>query len=650
MKKLFLISLLSFSAIAHDDCRQLNLAEQLMTFLPAKECPTNDEMLLKRAENEYKQNYGSLPVVKKTVKGFKLFGSQKEIDIANLMLGKKPPSTWNAAATGCDTVVCAFTKLYEGSKESALHLFNISAKTNYHLSLDQTINQGLAEQIWSPAEVRDVAAAIAKLPPELSRLEVKGIDRLADTLRLHDHGPNVGAFASPKIWMNEADLVVYDTGMKRTSQGDPMKSSSWPQEVIVHELCHHHDYKGFYGKTKTMTSEQKGSEFGALSGWKEITNNKGETEWVKTDDDFVSWYSETSPAEDYAESCMNYLLHPDALKEKAPEKYAYMKKNVFNNKEFLEKPWTNGLALEWPALAQKVNDESTCAAKIAECFGKAKFYSFSSLEAQLSSNQCFSKYKSDLLTFINTELGDDPKYCELGGSNAISKAGERICSGVVKNTVRGVESLKKVDFSSAISFCENKKDFSESCIIEAAGPDINISPELIPLVPRMLGNKIPDRMAALGNNSADLPSAGWITACMKQAKSVDVFMGTSGGKKSLYASYQDSKGKNTFLGKHIYQDYNHDDLNKSCAEAAVSSFATAGVKVPQSGYPTNVMQKPFVEELDSFHAEVLAEIKSSHKSNYILELLQRWEVKNPTKRAGIATDEFAKELRQKVKN
>lgn len=659
MKNLFLVSLLSFSAIAHDECRQLNLAEQLMTFLPAKECPSNDEMLLKRAEDEYKTNYGSLPVVKKMVKGFKLSGSQKEIDLANLMLGKKPPSTWNAAATGCDTVVCAFTKLYEGSKESALHLFNISAKTNYHLSLDQTINQGLAEQIWSPGEVRDVAAAIAKLPPELSRLEVKAIDRLADTLRLHDHGPSTGAFASPKVWGNEAELVVYDTGMKGLTQGDPMKSSAWPQEVIVHELCHHHDYKGWYGKTKTMTSEQKNSEFGKLSGWKEVTNNKGETEWIKTDDDFVSWYSETSPAEDYAESCMNYLLHPETLKEKAPEKYAYMKANVFNGKEFLEKPWTNGLALEWPALAEKLSDQSACAAKVAECSATQKFYSFQSIESQLQSNECFKKFKSDQLAAINTELGDDPKYCDLGGANAVSKAGDRFCSDVIRNTAKVVETLKKVDFTSAISYCEKNNDFSEACVIQASSNDINLAPEMLPLIPRMLDSKIPDRMTALGNKSAELPSAGWIKSCMNLAKAVDVFTGSSGGKQSIYASYLDNKGKSTYLGKHIYKDYNHDDLNKNCAQSALNSFSETGVKVPQSGYVTNIMQKPFVEELESFHTEVLANMKEAQKGclmsqackdDRILELLQRWEVKNASKRAGIATEEFAKELRAKVKN
>lgn len=35
------------------------------------------------------------------------------------------------------------------SKEAAMQVMNIHAKSGYSLSLDQTINQNLADQIWS---------------------------------------------------------------------------------------------------------------------------------------------------------------------------------------------------------------------------------------------------------------------------------------------------------------------------------------------------------------------------------------------------------------------------------------------------------------------------------------------------------------------
>lgn len=657
MKKLFLISLISLSTFAHEDCRQLDLAEQLLSFIPAKECPSIDEVLLKRAEDEYKKNYGGLPIVNKSVNGFKLSGSQEEIDLAILMLGKKPPSKWNAAAASCDTVICAFTKLYEGSKESALQLFNISAKSNYHLSLDQTINSDLAEQIWSPGEIRDVHAAISKLPPELARLDLKKIDRLADNLRINGHGPLVGAFARPKGFSNEGKLVVYDTGMKKLTTGDPAKGSSWPQEVIVHELCHHHDFKGYYGKARKMISEQMGSEFAKLSGWKEVTNIKGESEWQKSNDQFVSWYSETSPAEDYAESCMNYLLHPKTLKEKAPEKYAYMKNNLFNGREFLGMPWSVDASKQWPALAEKLKDQAACGKKIAECSARQMFYSFQSIEAQLQLNECFKKFKNDELAAINTELGEDPKYCELGGTNAVSKAGEQFCGDTIKSVSQAVDKLKKIDFGPAIKACESTNDFSESCVIDSASSDVNLAPEMISLIPRMLDGKIPDRMTALGNKAAELPSASWLTACTRLAKSIDVFIGESGGKKSLYASYINQTGKSTFLGRFLHKDYNQNDMNKDCAQSALKEFEKAGVKIPQSGMPAKIMQKPFVDELESFHKEVLASVKnvqknciaSTCKDKKVLELLQSWEMKNKSRRSGIATKEYAKELRAKIK-
>jgi len=48
----------------------------------------------------------------------------------------------------------------------------------------------------------------------------------------------------------------------------------------------------------------------------------------------MSWYGITGPKEDMAESYANYILASDNLKRVEPERYQYMKKNVFDNKEY----------------------------------------------------------------------------------------------------------------------------------------------------------------------------------------------------------------------------------------------------------------------------------------------------------------------------
>jgi hypothetical protein len=112
---------------------------------------------------EYKKFYGSKPQVSKNVKGHILKGSEKELQLANLMLGGKPPKEWAASAKGCSTIQCALEKMLK-SKDAAMEIFNFSAKSGYALSLDQTINQGKANHGWSPREIRELSGALVKCP------------------------------------------------------------------------------------------------------------------------------------------------------------------------------------------------------------------------------------------------------------------------------------------------------------------------------------------------------------------------------------------------------------------------------------------------------------------------------------------------------
>lgn len=109
---------------------------------------------------------------------------------------------------------------------------------------------------------------------------------------------------------------VVDTGKNLSSRDESLKSSFMDGTKPVYE---DDPSSVFYGKSFIDTETRK------------ISVNEL---------DFVSGYAMSDPFEDFAETYLYYILHGDAfrkLKETSPvlaEKYEFMSKSVFNNKEF----------------------------------------------------------------------------------------------------------------------------------------------------------------------------------------------------------------------------------------------------------------------------------------------------------------------------
>ncbi len=675
--KLIVLSLLTTPLFAHEpelDCRDeikaVQFGQEVLSLLPGKVCPTNDENILKRTEDEYKKYFGSLPQTKRLVKGYTLSGSDKELKLASDMLGPRPPKGWAAAAKDCATIICAFEKLFD-SKEAAMQVFNINAKAGYKMILDQTINQKLADQIWSAQEIREIDAVVSKLPPELRNLpKITEITRMGDSLRLHGHSVNTGAFASPAWGIEKAELVIYDTGLEGLTTGkDPRDVSSWPQEATMHELCHHHDYKGIYATGfGTMMSEQKNSAFKKLSGWKEVTSPKGESSWVPLETaEFVSSYAKTEPAEDYAESCMNYVLHPEKLKEKAPKKYAFIKANLFNNKEFIDAPWNVNKAKQWPKLNDLIADETGCAEKLNECaqdmywhkngyFCSKKTFYCGTAASRLQENSCFKDYKKDRLQELSTALQTEDNYCTYGGDQTIGQSYEKICSKTSSILATVLDQSVKVDIKPQIAKCEEQNDFTSDCVLSEALQGLNVPAPLAPSVNRVVAASIPDRMKALSNKLESIPSSVWLKSCLSTVSNVEQFETTTGKKVFAYES-KDKSFSSGYLGQYIYDDYDQKDINTNCGQKMLSALKESGIKIPTSGSAVNLMKKPFTDELKSFETEVIAAtnsalkkcITNSCKVGKIEELLIAWVEKSPEKRAGFGTREYAEEIRLKLK-
>ena len=657
-------------------------SEILGQLSPLKECPSEDDLILKKVSAEYKQFYGGLAQVSLDVKGFTLKGSSKELKLAIEMLGAKPPKDWKAAAAGCSTIQCAFEKLFN-SKEAAMQVFNIYAKSGYNLSLDQSINQNKADQHWSAKEVREFDAAVTKMPKELRHLpHVGGIERQGDGLRGKGHGANVAAYASPFIQgYKKADLVVYDAGVTgKTTGKSPYDTTSWPQEVLIHEICHHHDFKGMYSSNYVaMTSEQKDSTFKNLSGWKEQTGKKGESIWVYSkNDSFVSWYAATSPAEDYAETCMNYVLHPEVLEKKVPAKYAYMKKQAFNGVEFKDKIWAKEQKLNWPKLNDLLADEAGCDSGLVECMKDLKYeygsfsypesksgsmtmYSIGSAQTHIKNSSCFKNFKSDRAKKLEETLAEEADYCQQGGQRIIKNNSNKICQNTEALMGETLEDAAKVDVKQSIALCEAANDFTVDCVISKVPDALDVPKAFLPSVKVILQSKIPNRMSAMGNKLETIKTSEWLKSCLGAVSKISSF--TSVDSKSGVAEkifdYQSSSEaySSGYLGRFVYEDSPSKDINLGCAKNMLSTFEEKGFKLPESGNPINLIKKPFSDEFKSFETEVLANISSATSKcllkkcrvTKVSELLMEWEKKSPEKRSGLVEEDFVLELIEKSK-
>lgn len=679
-KILFIILFMSTQAsyALDKECNPQDVIDQfsgevLRTVAPLKVCPTLDEILSKQVNEEYEKFYGKAPQVTKEVKGFKLSGSAEELKLANSLLGAKPPKDWVVAATGCSTIICAFKNLFK-SEDAAKQFFNIPAKSGYSLNLDQTINSKLADQHWSAAEIKEMDAAISKLPPALKRLpHVTVIDRLGDNLRRHGHTTGVAAYASPHYPGMRAELVTYENTYDRKATGNPYEVSSWPQEVIVHELCHHHDFKGIYSSHYgNISSYQKDSAFRKLSDWKDDVTKKGEANWVHgAKSQFISSYAKTNPAEDYAETCMNYLLHPKALEKAAPDKYAFMKQYVFNNAEFKNEVWVKGKNVPWPKLDQLMTDETGCKELITSC-GKNLVYGYNTwaipgprvteyssdatVQSEIKKSECFSKFKNEKMQTAESLLMPEEDYCKNGGLRTIKDKAFHLCKSDLDQFAKLMNQAIKTDTKDVVADCEAANDYTSECVL-AKFPILADAPlEYREKMKSILMLKVPDRMVTLGNKLNSIPTVKWLKACLSSISEIDIFNIKKGdGVQSLYSYKSSSPGySSAYLGQYIFDD--RKDANRSCSEKILELYKTNGMKVPESGTIANLLQRPFKDEFSKFESEVVAKIKPAIKDcqlkeckrKAVSEILSSWEAQAPDKRAGIVDEQLIDDLIKKT--
>ena len=163
-------------------------------------------------------------------------------------------------------------------------------------------------------------------------------------------------------------------------------------------------------------------------------------------------------------------------------------------------------------------------------------------------------------------------------------------------------------------------------------------------------------MNALANELGKMNSGVTIKACLEAVGSIDSFP-TSDGKITYSYDSPEVEYSSGYLGRYIYDDYQRNDINNKCGDKLLGTLQQAGYKTPSSGSTVNLMKKPFLDEFFSFESEVIGKISETSSKcifakcriNKITELLIEWEKKNPEKRAGVGTSDYAEMIHNKTK-
>lgn len=538
-----------------------------------------EDHLKNEVENEYNANFANQPKKTATIKGLKLSGSSDEINFVTKMIGEKPPVDKWADAKSCSDVLCALTKVYD-SKEAAQRALNIAKRHGYIASIAKDFTDDTTKpigQTFSLAELQIIDMAYKQLPPTYKKL--RSMDRLKRMPNGYSspRSPNAAAYARPgfksSYFSTEGEIVFIQSAFS--------DDKTWGTLVAIHELSHHMD---FSKSDKVSFGLSEVPAFMKLSGWKKSvsykTDDKGkkvqEEEWTHDKGKkFVTDYAATQPAEDLADSAAYYILEPRKLKRIDPEKYNYIKNNLFGGKEYLNEP------------DLQVDNEEL----LAECMKDTKdltLYGRNQYVPKISPS-CFDNY------IKNFEI-TDPKLCNYSKDQLKTYLYDKVSTNL--DGINASLEICSQDLESHKNSCSNANDYRKSCAVEKC--------ELNPLVKAKVRT-----MDYSDNSNKAMQALQRKVGLPKMATSLL----TSALSEKMGVSYSFN------LNKH-----------KEFIDRAVPQFLKmldeSGFKFDDSMNLTNAAQyfimtdKELTKSLDSFQQEVLKVSDRNKEKN--LELVKAW--------------------------
>jgi tRNA isopentenyl-2-thiomethyl-A-37 hydroxylase MiaE len=208
-----------------------------------------------------------------------------------------------AAARNCKDVICASEAIF-GNRVGPKLLF---MQQNFGMNGSELAFNNSAR--LRPDEINSFIRSLDDLPPHLlPLLPNKQMTHFTRGSTLAIYGEDNGVLAN-------ATMTFFDGWSDKRNEGDR-------DMVCTHELGH------VLGRQLQLDSHP---DWLNLSGWEDL----GDSKWnITKPERLVSRYARTNPGEDFAESVTAYRYNPQGLKAVSPEKYEFIKNNVFAGLEY----------------------------------------------------------------------------------------------------------------------------------------------------------------------------------------------------------------------------------------------------------------------------------------------------------------------------
>lgn len=267
--------------------------------------PTENEM------NSYLESKKTGRIKRASIAGAKLKDDETLLRIFGEIHNQDPrykKDTWRyakgtrvALTTGCESVSCAMTQLY--GKKHGIQLLYMRERFGFNSSAIAVGYPG-ADQ-WSDSDFGIILAMLKDFPAEMFPI-------FEGTRFIHVNahgrgGHNMIAEALVHVYLGWHNLQISE---KTTS--------------LAHELGH------LFSRDKWEKSAWL-----SLSQWGRSFDEKNQLVWAMGDLSAAPLgYARKNPNEDFAETFFLYRYNGKGLRRLHPEKYEYMRVNVFHGREF----------------------------------------------------------------------------------------------------------------------------------------------------------------------------------------------------------------------------------------------------------------------------------------------------------------------------
>jgi len=256
--------------------------------------------------------------------------------------------------SGCTTLPCIINRIYGVSDTSlvGLQVYWFWLKTGYSLSTSNvvprlTLPQGIprGDYLFQPNELTAFWLLSHTLPaPFLRSPSLQTLYRVPRRYTFADQG--VCGIASGS--RQEGMIRLSDSCLSLSSQGNGILTDFF-YSAVTHEIAHRIDF--FLGQTGVISLSDQ-PEWLGFSGWQSVSviDSTGtyQQQWRSdpAKEGFVRDYAGSSPAEDFAESAAYFRFNSEKLKRIAPQKSAYMKRTLFEDRDYSEADlWAHYLKL-----------------------------------------------------------------------------------------------------------------------------------------------------------------------------------------------------------------------------------------------------------------------------------------------------------------